>query len=261
MDTLEYTDMPPSVRNPLQSEKMSNRYGFLDTYDMVQTFLGSGFSLVSAQASKPRKKDPRSAKHLLRFRPVCQTPVHGVHADVIVKNSHDGTSTLKFMVGIFRLVCLNGIIICDSMFAKPITHRHTLSNIVLAETSLRTMMETSLKVTEFIPKLADIQMSTSMLENYTLHASRLLAQPVDAEHLLFVRREEDRHLNLWTVYNRVQENLLKGGMRTQHIGSRIGRTRRIRSIDKNVTVNNKLWELTVNMAENHNSVPQWNHTT
>tara|TARA_R110000824_G_scaffold186380_5_gene367674 strand:+ start:1423 stop:2190 length:768 start_codon:yes stop_codon:yes gene_type:complete len=251
MNNLDYTDMPPSVRNPLQSEKMSKKYGFSDTYNMVNTFVENGFNLISAQASKPTKKDPRSTKHLLRFRPVGQAPMHGVHADVIVKNSHDGTSSLKFMVGIFRLACLNGIIICDSLFAKPITHRHTLSNIILAETSLRTMMETSLRVTEYIPKLINIDMSQSMLDAYALQASTFLVKPVESQHLLQIRREEDRHPNLWAVYNRVQENLIKGGLRTQHVGRRIGRTRAVRSIEKNVSMNNKLWELTVNMAENH----------
>jgi hypothetical protein len=67
--------------------------------------------------------------------------------------------------------------------------------------------------------------------------------PITESQLLAPRRFEDRRDDLWTVFNRVQENLTKGGL---HGRSRTGRsmsTRPITGIDQNVKLNRALWML------------------
>jgi hypothetical protein len=67
--------------------------------------------------------------------------------------------------------------------------------------------------------------------------------PVTESQFLAPRRFEDRRDDLWTVFNRVQENLTKGGL---HGRSRTGRsmsTRPITGIDQNVKLNRALWML------------------
>lgn len=73
--------------------------------------------------------------------------------------------------------------------------------------------------------------------------------PITESPLLASRRFEDRRDDLWTVFNRVQENLTKGD---PHGRSRTGRaisTRPITGIDQNVKLNHALWMLTDAMRQ------------
>ena len=42
---------------------------------------------------------------------------------IILTNSHDGFNSFKFMLGIFRLVCSNGLVVCDNQMVN-MTIRH-----------------------------------------------------------------------------------------------------------------------------------------
>ena len=61
--------------------------------------------------------------------------------------------------------------------------------------------------------------------------------------LLGCRRVDDSSNNLWTVFNRVQENLLGGGLIRHTESGRLSRTRRITSIREDVRLNGRLWDL------------------
>ena len=77
--------------------------------------------------------------------------------------------------------------------------------------------------------------------------------PIKAEQLLFPRRHEDCADDLWTVWNVVQENAIKGGLRG--VGhDDLGRPRRVKSravsgIDQDIKLNKALWLLGERMAE------------
>ena len=61
--------------------------------------------------------------------------------------------------------------------------------------------------------------------------------------LLAHRRIEDAGDDLWSVLNRVQENLLRGGITRRSASGRLTRTRRISSIREDVRINGRLWDL------------------
>ena len=61
--------------------------------------------------------------------------------------------------------------------------------------------------------------------------------------LLTCRRVEDAGDDLWSVLNRVQENLLAGGLSRRSERGRLTRTRRITSIREDVRINGRLWDL------------------
>jgi hypothetical protein len=53
-----------------------------------------------------------------------------------------------------------------------------------------------------------------------------------------VRREDDKGSDLWTTYNRLQEDLIRGGFNT---GTR--RAGMLRSMTRSSTINRQLWNL------------------
>ena len=76
--------------------------------------------------------------------------------------------------------------------------------------------------------------------------------PVGPDKLLAARRYEDAGDNLWHTFNRVQENLLRGGLkddsRRREDGKRFPRTRAITGLDRNVRLNKELWSLAQRVA-------------
>ena len=73
--------------------------------------------------------------------------------------------------------------------------------------------------------------------------------PVTETQILEARRFEDRKDDLWTTFNRLQENLIqRGGLPGRTASGRTTRTRPVEGIDQNVKLNRALWTLTEAMA-------------
>ena len=72
-------------------------------------------------------------------------------------------------------------------------------------------------------------------------------QPVTASQILTPRRYEDRQDDLWTTYQRLQENLLKGGLPGRTAKGKRSHTRAVNGIDGDVKLNRALWVMAENM--------------
>ncbi|WP_122233569.1 DUF932 domain-containing protein, partial [Pseudomonas syringae] len=73
--------------------------------------------------------------------------------------------------------------------------------------------------------------------------------PVTPSQLLMPRRREDRSSDLWTTFNRVQENTIKGGLTGRNKQGRRTTTRAVNRIDQDVKLNRALWVLAQAMGE------------
>lgn len=78
--------------------------------------------------------------------------------------------------------------------------------------------------------------------------------PVKAGQVLAARRVDDNGPDLWRTFNRIQENLIKGGLTGRSVNQETGRVRRaatreVAGIDSNTKLNQALWTLTEKMAE------------
>lgn len=67
--------------------------------------------------------------------------------------------------------------------------------------------------------------------------------------ILTPRRYEDRQDDLWTTYQRLQENLLKGGLPGRTAKGKRSHTRAVNGIDGDVKLNRALWVMAENMLE------------
>jgi hypothetical protein len=76
--------------------------------------------------------------------------------------------------------------------------------------------------------------------------------PATGEALVYaVRRTADESNNLWSIFNRIQENIIKGGKEIVGKLNSKGQRRRIVSIhgiDQEIRVNQELWLLAEQMA-------------
>jgi hypothetical protein len=76
------------------------------------------------------------------------------------------------------------------------------------------------------------------------------AAPVEPETVLAPRRNEDCGLDLWATMNRVQENLVRGGLSDakRDRRGRLRSVRALRGIDSTVSLNMGLWGLAARLA-------------
>jgi hypothetical protein len=80
------------------------------------------------------------------------------------------------------------------------------------------------------------------------HTLRFADANGEVRQLLHARRPADDGPTLWKIFQRVQENVVRGG--SSAIGNRRQQvtTREVRGIDGNIQLNRALWSLTEKMA-------------
>lgn len=72
-------------------------------------------------------------------------------------------------------------------------------------------------------------------------------QPVTEAQILSPRRWQDESHDLWTTYQRIQENLMKGGLYGKSTQGKRMHTRAVKGIDSDVKLNRALWVMAENM--------------
>jgi len=231
----------------------SSRYSFLPTSQIVDAMRAEGWKPIEARQSRPRLEARRGFQlHQVRFQRRDQAAVLNEYApEVVLINSHDRSSGYELRAGLFRFVCANGLLVADSLL--PAVHvRHTGQE-------LQNIIQASFQILGQLPRIADrvadfrsVGLSESVQRQFAekalaLRYSDLTLAPIRAEQLLQARRSEDAGNTLWATCNRVQENLLLGGMRDEYRRNRNGQPframRSIRGLDTNVKINLGIWTL------------------
>ena len=107
------------------------------------------------------------------------------------------------------------------------------------------------RIQRFRERLLEPRESRALAEAALLLRYPSVAEsPIAPETLLQARRAEDEGADLWHATNRLQENLVRGGLsddRRDRRG-RLRSVRALRGIDSKVTVNKGLWSLAERLA-------------
>ena len=101
----------PSVFAQRPYDAMSERYRFFPTVHVVEGLMQQGFLPVRAQQSRTRIEGKGEyTKHLLRFRHVsmADSAVASTVPEIVLINSHDGSSAYHLSLGLYRIICTNG---------------------------------------------------------------------------------------------------------------------------------------------------------
>lgn len=236
-------------------ESRSDRYAYIPTINVIDGMRDAGFLPVKAVQASARDEGKRGhGKHMIRFRRSDQL-AQAEAREIVLINSHDGTSAYKLTAGIFRLVCSNGLVVGNEDIRQTIRHSGRAVGEVI-EGACRI-------VDEFDQVSADIE----AMKSATLTEPLMLAyahaaiearfegseKPVTPAQVLRPRRAADVGSDVWTVFNRAQENLIRGGLhgvsKDAHGRTIRRRTREVKGIDQSDTLNRALWRLSVEMAK------------
>lgn len=236
--------LPPSVESGKKLETVSSKYVFIDTKKVLSKLQEHGYYVTQSNHLKPRRRDPETVRHFVRMRhKTVQTEVNGTVPELVVVNAHDGSSSLRFMAGLFRVVCKNGLIVrqAETGFARVLHTRNAEEEaLVAAEKVLRDAQENARRIEIFRQRTLN---PIERMEFATLAAREIWNGRVPPDQLLLARRDEDKDDNLWNIFNRIQENLIKGGVTGVSPSGRKTRTHGIRAMDNSMKVNVKLWQL------------------
>lgn len=255
----------PSALAVAPAADRSARYSYIPTVDVIKGMEKAGFLPFSATQSRSRIEEHKNfTKHMIRFRHMSSletiAQVGNCVPEVVLINSHDGTSAYKLMLGIFRFVCSNGMVVADSMQAS-VSVRHQ-GNIIdgVIEASAGIVGQAP-KVLEAVNQWTNLQLTDG--EQIALataaHGLRfaddegIASTPITPAQLLQPRRKEDSGSDLWSTFNRIQEHVIQGGDRGYKIEDnrhvRRVTTRKVQGIDQDVKLNRALWVLAEKMAE------------
>jgi len=242
----------PSVLAQEAHESRGERYTFIPTIEVLDGLRREGFQPFEVRQTRVRDQSKREhTKHLVRLRHESSITSLEEVPEIILLNSHDGSSSYQLLSGFFRFVCSNGLIAGD--VCNDIRVRHS-GNVVddVIEGAVRVLDN----VEEIAGRIDTYKSITLAPEEATVFANAALSlrwdedkAPVQADQVLRTRRWADNKADLWTTFNRVQENLLKGGLSGRSTTGRRTSTRAVGGVNENVKLNRALWSLADGLAQ------------
>lgn len=227
--------------------EVSSRYSFVPTIDVIDALRGAGWRPVFAGQSIAKDMTRAGVqRHVVRLRHAEVKPiVDGVFPELVLINSHDLTSAFQLHAGIFRFVCGNGMVVADGTFAKiSVKHAHVTKGEII-DASFKVMADVP-KLSESIEGMRRVQLTGGEQKAFGEAAAIVRwgeAPQADGSSLLQTRRYDDRSSDLWTTFNRVQENLTKGGVRATTADGKRRRVRGVKSVTEDTRLNKALWHL------------------
>lgn len=256
----------PSVFASQPYHKMSSRYRFVPTTEVLDIINGLGYYPVKATQSRTRIEGKSDfTRHSLRFRHADTViranaqprTVGDLYPELVLTNSHDGSSCFEFNAGLFRLVCLNGLVVADSTAGSfKVQHKGSAFEKDI-ENAVRAISESLPVALETVGRWKQIGLDRDEQIAFATQAVQIreTAVRVDPASLLRANREADRRrpdgsLDLDTTMNVVQEKLIRGGTQgTSSNGQRRMKTRAVNSIDEDMRINRMLWAFTEAVAK------------
>jgi len=232
---------------------VSDKYHFIPTIDVINEIKKNNWYPVSVSEAKVRDEEKEGyQQHLVRFRHFDDLLLPSENAvELLLFNSHDRSKSFSISVGIYRFICSNGLVIADSVFASyKIKHLGDRENDVAQ--AVANIASIKPKLMEKINNFKSVTLSQDEQNSFARLSIPLRFEKhleVDYTDLLIPHRDEDTSDDLYTVMNVIQENLLRGNISgTNKETGRAFTSKQIRSISKDVNINQGLWNIAERIA-------------
>lgn len=254
----------PSIFATSAHESRSERFQPIPTIEILRGLTKEGFAPVGVrQATSRTEGKAEFTKHLIRLRRIDDGKTYSVGdtvCEILLKNANDGTSAYELMAGLFRVRCLNSLV-AQTGTVEEIKVRHSGDVQAKVIDGTYTVLKAAEHALVAPQDWSTMQLSRDEREILAKSAHVLrfgdvsgeVTTPIKPEQLLTQRRSGDLGNDLWSTWNVVQENAIRGGIRA--VGrDDLGRPRRVRSravtgIDQDIKLNKALWLLGEEMAK------------
>ena len=237
---------------------VSDKYVMHNTETVIDDLAALGWK--PTQASQRTSRNPESpsrfSPHMIKFaNPDVvvkgKTDANITFPQIVLTNRHDGLGAFKFMAGMFRLVCSNGLVIATSTFASvAIPHKgysfEDLRKVVGERTAalpetvefMNQMKQHKLDVGQRRKLALDGLLLRAGIAPTTTEADEYEREYINGEliqSILTPVRKEDAGTDLWSTFNVIQEKIVKGF----EGGGR--KVKSLKSFEKDLDLNSKLF--------------------
>lgn len=247
------TKAPAVFATGPEEGRVSDRYSFLPTTDILEILQDEGWFAWDAEQVKARSWSKEHGKHIVRLHHEDLTKesfgVGDSVPEMLLTNAHNGLGGYVLQGGVFKFVCSNGMVISEADFGK-IGIRHIGFDPEEVKEASRQFVMTSSKIAEKIDNWMHIDLTERSRKDFFTDAAKLrFENPNDGliSDVAKPRRNEDMGSDLWKCFNVAQENLIRGGFRNTGTNRMV---RKITNIQKDTNLNQALWELASNYALN-----------
>ena len=244
----------PSIFAEAPHESRSQRYAYIPTATVLTELRKEGFQPFMVTQTRTRHEDRRDyTKHMIRLRHASQINARGEANEIILLNAHDGTSSYQMLAGMFRFVCSNGLVCGDTVADVRVPHKGDVAGQVIE--GAYQVLHGFDRALESRESMQAITLHDSEAEVFARAALSLKYDdpdkpaPITESQILMPRRFDDRRPDLWMTFNRVQENLTKGGLHGRSANGRRQQTRPVQGIDSDVRLNRALWLLADGLSQ------------
>lgn len=237
----------PSVPHP----DMSDRYVMVDTNQVIANMADLGYKVADIRGPKFRTARGPYGYHLVDFRQAKDMDrAAGEAPRVVFINSYDGSTRAQVVAGVIRFICSNGMVVGDIVEREKVTHIGNAAKDLIERVS--NIAAKSADVLERIGGFKTRNLTRAAQLEFANRATGLVLPQVDpdlGQVLNQPRRWDDRNPDLWSTFNRVQENLVRGGLPRLNAAGKPVVTRPIVNVQRDVRVNRGLWDLLEEFAE------------
>lgn len=243
----------PSIFAASAHHSRSERYAYIPTSQVLRRLRKEGFDVFQVCQSRTRDVARRDhTKHMVRMRYADQIGRDEAN-EIILINSHDGSSAYQMLAGVFRFVCCNGMVCGRAMNDVRVRHNGDIIDQVV-DGAFKVVedfavVDSQKEAMKALSLTRDEQLAFAKAARSLKYDDPDIPPPVTEEQLLRTERDEDRGSDLWLTLNRVQEHLITGGIRGRRPDGRRLTTRPVQAIDQNIKINRALWVLAEAMQE------------
>jgi hypothetical protein len=247
-----------------KAERLTDRYASLNTSELLPIMADYGYFPMQAAQKKSRKGETQHSSHMLSFAKTYHTEevIGAVRPEIILYNSHDGSSSVRLFAGCFRFICSNGIVAGDGFQSRIY---HNVRAITGFEDMLRNTVDALPTLMERIEKLRQTKLMYSQAQAMAragvqtrwgmFNTEALVKQPngvyateATVRDALKVQRNEDDYMDAFTVFNRIQEAVVRGNAFVKSLTEKnnegiMRKARPVNSVSEGIRINSELWDI------------------
>lgn len=248
----------PAAFATSKASHLTDRYAALHTSDLIPVLADHGYFPVQAAQTRARKGSTTEHKHhLISFARIGDLP-RSDRPEITLFNSHDGSGAVRLFAGIYRMICSNGIVIGDGIGARVYHSQRQLEGF---EDLLRQTIQNVPKVLETMERMKSVRLGYQEAAVMADRALSLRWKRLDqntatgvyytndtVNNVVQAQRDEDYGDDAYRLFNRIQENVLRGNAFVRSITAKHpeGVTRKARpiaSVKEHTNINEKLWNI------------------
>lgn len=230
---------------------VSDKYSFIPTIDTVNYLRDAGWAPIEAKQGITRIIENRNfQRHAITFTKP-ELDLGDRRIQMTLYNSHDAGSSFILTGGVYRLVCSNGMVVGSNQ--AEYRHRHMGFDADNFIESAKFVAEKMNVITDNLQAWEGIELTPNDKGIFASAAHEIMFEgknpTIQPNQLLIPRRSQDQGNDLWTTFNTIQENVIKGGLRGRSARGRRSQTRGVTSIHRDKILNQSLWSMADYMAD------------